>query len=105
VFQEFEGLLQKVVAGEVDLQSVGQAASQHVNSMDNSDLSQHVQTAASNAQQNGDSGFAAQLTSLMEQYRSNPEGLKGEVVDLIKNNPQILQHFAPDFAKNILGAL
>lgn len=105
MFQEFEGLLQKVASGEVDLQSVGQAAGQHVNSMDSSDLSQHVQTAASNAQQNGDTGIAAQLMSLLEQHRSNPDSLKGEVIDLIKNNPQILEHFAPDFAKNILGAL
>ncbi len=105
MFQEFEGLLQRVASGEVDLQSIGQAAGQHVNPMDSSELSQHVQTAASNAQQNGDIGIATQLVSLLEQYRSNPDGLKGEVVDLIKNNPQILQHFAPDFAKNILGAL
>jgi hypothetical protein len=105
MFQQLEGMMQKVVSGEIDQQSVGQAADEHVSSMDAGQLTQHVQTAANNAQQNGDTGLAAQLTGLLEQYRSNPQNLKGELVSLITNNPQVLQHFAPEFAKNILGKI
>jgi hypothetical protein len=105
MFQEIEGALQKVVSGEIDRQSLGQAAEQQVNAMDHGELTQHVQTAADNAQQNGDTGMAAQLTQLLEDYRSNPQDLKGEVIRLISNNPQILQRFAPAFAKEILSAV
>ena len=83
MFQEIEGMMQKVASGEIDAQSVGKAADQHVNSMDSNELAQHVQTAATNAQQNGNSDVAGQLMSLVEQYRSNPQGLKSEIVTLI----------------------
>lgn len=102
MFQEMEGMLQKAVAGQLDQQQVAQATSQHVNSMDPNELTQHVQTAADNAQQNGNTGLAAQLYGLVQQYESNPSGLKDEVINLVSNNPQILQQFAPEFAQNVL---
>lgn len=105
MFQELEGMAQKLMSGDLDPQAVGDAAAQHVNSMDASELQQHAQTAADNAQQNGNTGLAQQLYGLVQQYQSNPEGLKGEVVSLISNNPQILQQFAPEFAQKVLGSL
>lgn len=105
MFQEFEGMAQKLLSGEIDPQAVTDAAAQHVNSMDASELQQHAQTAADNAQQSGNEGLAQQLSSLVQQYQSNPEGLKSEIVSLISNNPQVLQQFAPAFAQKILGSL
>ena len=105
MFQEFEGMAQKLLSGEIDPQAVTDAAAQHVNSMDASELQQHAQTAADNAQQSGNEGLAQQLSSLVQQYQSNPEGLKREIVSLISNNPQVLQQFAPAFAQKILGSL
>ncbi len=94
VFQELEGMIQKAATGEIDSASVGDAAGQHVNAMDPTELQQHVQTAANNAQQNGNTSLAQQLFGLLEQYRANPAGLKSEIINLITNNPQILQQFA-----------
>jgi hypothetical protein len=104
MFQEIEGMIQKAAAGEIDQQSVSQAADQHVNSMDSNELTQHVQTAADNAQQSGNTSIAQQLISLVETQGSNPEGLKSGVIRLITSNPQILTHFAPEFARSILGS-
>jgi hypothetical protein len=96
---------QKLLSGEIDTQAVEDAAAQHVNSLDLSELQQHTQTAADSAQQNGSEGLAQQLSGLVQQYRSNPEGLKSEIVSLISNDPQILQQFAPEFAQKLLGSL
>jgi hypothetical protein len=105
MFNEVEGMLKRVVTGEVDNQSVTQAAGASVASMEHKDLTQHVQTAANNAQQNGQPDLAQQLFSLLEESRSNPQALKSGVISLIENNPQILQQFAPEFAKSVLGRI
>lgn len=105
MFQEFEGMAQKLMSGDIDPQAVNDAVAQHVNSLDANELQQHAQTAADNAQQSGNERLAQQLSSLVQQYQSNPEGLKGEIVSVISNNAEILQQFAPEFAQKILGSL
>jgi hypothetical protein len=105
MFQQIEGMVQQVASGEIDQQSLSQAADQHIGSLDPNQVAQHVQTAATNAQQNGDTGMAGQLMGLLNQQGSNPQSLQGDLVTIITNNPQILQHFAPDFAKGILSGL
>jgi len=105
MFNEVEGLLQRVTTGEVDQPSVSQAASDHVSDMDHSQLTQNLQTAADNANQNGQSGIAQQLMGLISRNGSNPVGMKQEAISVITNNPQILEHFAPDFAKGILSRI
>jgi hypothetical protein len=105
MFQGIEGMIQRVASAEIDQQSVGQAANDQVSSMDHGELTQHLQTAADNAQQNGQTDIAQQIVALIEQHGSNPQGLKDEAISLISNNPQILQHFAPEFAQKILGSL
>ena len=105
MFQELEGFVQKVTTGEIDQQSVSQAASQQVNNMPHEEVAQHVQTAAQNAQQSGQTDMAQQLMQMVQQHGSDPQALKQDVVSLISSNPQIIQHFAPEFAQKILGAL
>lgn len=105
MFQQIEGMMQQVASGQIDQQSLSQAADQHISSLDPNTVMQHVQNAATTAQQNGDTGMAGQLMGLLNQQGSNPQGLQGALVSVITNNPQILQHFAPDFAKGILGNL
>ncbi len=105
MFQQLEGVMQQVASGQIDPQSLSQAADQHIGSLDPNTVMQHVQSAANTAQQNGDTGMAGMLTGLLSQQGSNPQGIQGELVSIITNNPQILQHFAPDFAKGILGNL
>ncbi|MBV8724685.1 MAG: hypothetical protein JO351_11375 [Candidatus Eremiobacteraeota bacterium] len=105
MFGEIEGMVQRFASGEIDQQSVAQAAQSNVSSMDHEELTEHLQTAADNAQQNGQSGIAQQIMGLISQHGSDPAALKQEAISLISNNPQILTHFAPDFAKGILGSL
>ncbi|MBV8583850.1 MAG: hypothetical protein JO241_07620 [Candidatus Eremiobacteraeota bacterium] len=105
MFNELEGMMQKVTSGEIDGQTVGQAADARVGDMNHDELKQQVTTAANNASQNGSPDVASQLFTLVQDYESNPQGLKSEVVTLLRNNPQIVQHFAPEFAQTILSAL
>lgn len=103
MFNEVQGLLQRVTSGEVDQSAVSNAAADHVQSADPEQLKQSLQNAADKADQNGQPDMAQQMTGLLSRNGSNPQGLKQEVVSLISSNPQILAHFEPDFVKNILG--
>ena len=84
---------------------VEQAASQHVNQCDSGELAGHLQTAATNMQQQGQGDLAQQAMNLVSQLRSNPSGAKDAVVAFIKNNPQVLQHFAREFSQGILSKI
>jgi hypothetical protein len=105
MFGELEGLVRKVTTGEIDQQSVSDAANEQVNSMPHEEVAQHVETAAQNAQQNGQPDLAQQLMQMIQQNGSDPQALKQDVISLISSNPQIIQHFAPEFAQRILSAL
>ena len=105
MMNEVQGLLQRVTTGEVDQTSVSQAAADHVQNTNPEQLKQNLQTAADNANQSGQSGIAQQITGLLSQHGSNPESLKQQAISLITSNPQILQHFEPQFAKDLLGRL
>lgn len=105
MFNNLENMVQQAVSGNVDPQAVEQAASQHVQQCDNGELANHVETAANNLQQQGNGDLAQQAMGLVQQLRSNPSGAKDAVVSFIKNNPQVLQHFAPSFAQGILSKL
>jgi hypothetical protein len=58
-----------------------------------------VSTAAA---QGGDQNAVIALISHAQQ---NPAALKDAAVDFIRNNPQVVQQFAPDFLKGILSKL
>ena len=105
MFGDIENALQKVITGEIDKESVSQAADEQVNNTSHEDLKQQVETAANNASQSGNTNVASQLFTLVQQYEANPQGLKSEVISLISNNPQIIQHFAPEFAQRILSSV
>ncbi|MDQ2817110.1 MAG: hypothetical protein M3T49_02705 [Candidatus Eremiobacteraeota bacterium] len=102
---EFSGLLQRVTGGDADPQAVEQAATDHVSSMGSGELSDHMQTAADNARQNGQGDLAQQITGLVSQNGTNPQGLKDAAISLIKSNPQVLTHFAPPFAQGLLSRI
>lgn len=98
-----EGALKRAVSGEIDSNSLQQATQQHVQSADPQAVANNMQTAASNAQQNGQPDLAQQITSMLQQHKDNPQALKDDLVSLVKNNPQVLQHFEQDFAQKILS--
>ena len=105
MFNELVGILQQVTSGQVDQQAVSQAANDHVSSMDHSELTQNLQTAADNANQNGQGDIGQLIMGMIQRNGTNPEGLKEDAISLITNNPQILEQFAPDFAKGLLGRI
>ncbi|HEY9179454.1 MAG TPA: hypothetical protein VIO32_01965 [Candidatus Baltobacteraceae bacterium] len=86
-----------------DSVKVGQAASDHIAHCEPGELQDHLQTAASNLQQNGQGDLAQQATSLITQLESDPSGAKDAVVSFIQKNPQVIEHFAPGFAQGILS--
>lgn len=105
MMNELSGLLQRVTTGEIDQSSVSQAANDRVSNMNHDDLKQNLESAAQNAQQNGSPDIAQQIMGLLSQHGSNPQNLKQEAISLITSNPQILQHFEPQFAKDILNRI
>lgn len=105
MFNEVEGLLQRVTSGDVDQSAVSKSAEEHVSSMNGDQLKQNLQTAADNANQNGQSDIAAQVMTLIEQHGSDPQALKQAAISLITSNPQILQHFESSFTSGIMNRI
>jgi hypothetical protein len=103
MMNEVTGLLQRVATGEIDQSNVSQAATDHISDMTNERLTQNLSTAKQNADQNGFSDVSRQITDLLSQHGSDPQNLKQEAISLITSNPQILQHFEPQFAKDLLN--
>jgi len=97
--------MQQVTGGNTDSAAIEQAATDHVSSMDSGELTQHMQTAADNLNQNGQGDLGEQLSGIVSQAQSDPQGLKDAAVSFIKNNPQVLAHFAPGFAQGLLGRM
>jgi hypothetical protein len=48
-------------------------------------------------------GDQSSVIGLITHAQQNPAALKDAALDFIKNNPQAVQQFAPDFLKGILG--
>jgi hypothetical protein len=105
MFNEVEGMMKRAINGEIDRGQLQQAAEQHVQSVDDQTLKQNAQQAAQNAAQNGKPDLARQIASLLEQHGNDPQALKQGVIDLIRNNPEVLQHFEGGFAKNLLSRI
>lgn len=105
MFDAIRNIATQAMSGQLDSSTVGQALSDHLNTVDNDQLGDHLQTAASNLQANGQGDIAQQLEGLASQIASNPSGVKESVVSLITNNPQLLQQFAPEFVQGIASKL
>jgi hypothetical protein len=103
MFDSIKNVVEQAIAGNLDSQSLGQAAGAHLDSVSDDQLADHLQTAGSNLQQQGQGDLAQQVTSLIGQLQSNPSEARATIVAFIQNNPQVLQHFAPQFAQGILS--
>lgn len=104
MFGEIASMVGRVVAEQGDNGAMGEAAGDHVGAMDASEVQQHVETAAANAAQNGAPDVAQLLTGLLSRS-ANGESLKQGFVELVSSNPQILQHFVPEFAQGLLSRI
>ena len=98
-----EMLAQVTAAGNSG--AVGQAATDHVSALPAGEVAQNLQTAASNAQANGQPEVANEIGDLITRAESDPEALKSAAISYIEQNPQSLAHFAPSFAQGILSKL
>lgn len=100
-----ENLIGQFTGSNANPQAVEGAATEHLSEMDSGELAQHLQTAADNANQNGNNDVAGAISGLISQNQGNPQGLKDAAISYIKNNPQVLTHFAPPFAQGILSRI
>lgn len=83
--------------------AVQQATEDHVAAMPPDEVEQHLQTAAENANANGQPDVAQEIQGIIETRHVDPEELKNAAISYIKSNPQVLTHFAPSFAQGILN--
>ena len=105
MFDSIKNAVEQAASGNLDPQALEQAAGDHVASIDNDQLAGHLQTAATNLQGQGQGELAQQAMALISQVQSNPQGAKVAVIAFMKNNPQVIAHFAPEFAQGILARL
>ena len=97
-----QSLIQDATGGG-NSQQLEQAAQDHLSNMSGEEVTQHLQTAANNAQQNGQQDVAQELMGMVEQRRADPNALKDMAVSYIRSNPQVLTQFAPSFTQGILN--
>ncbi|MDP9017983.1 MAG: hypothetical protein M3N19_06670 [Candidatus Eremiobacteraeota bacterium] len=97
------GSMIQEVTGGGNAESLAQAAEQHLGSMAPEEVTQHLQTAAGNASQNGQPDVAQEIQGMIANKQVDPEGLKNAAISYIKSNPQVLTHFAPAFAQGLLN--
>jgi hypothetical protein len=105
VFNSVENMVEQAMLGNLESGLLGRAISDHLGTMNNDQLSGHLQTAASNLQTNGQGGLAQQISGIAQQVASNPSSAKDAVVAFVENNPQVLAQFAPEFAQGIMSRL
>jgi 23S rRNA G2445 N2-methylase RlmL len=105
MFDSIKSIASQMMSGNLDSATVGQAVSDHLGAVGNDQLTDHLQAAAANLQQNGQTDYAQQATALAQQVGTNPSGVRDSLVSLITNNPQILQQFLPEFAAGIASRL
>jgi predicted solute-binding protein len=101
MFNEVKTILSSL-DNAANAQAVQQAAGDHVQNMSDAQVQQHVQTAAGNATQNGDDSAAQALRSILSSSQQSG-GVKQALIQQLTSNPQLLEHFAPEFAKAILS--
>jgi hypothetical protein len=104
-------------ADPADLES---AAADHVGGMNVGELAGHLMNGAQNmdggtvenlvqsltnalGDHGQDTGGSTDVGSLIQQATQNPGALKDAAVDFIKNNPQAIEQFTPDFAKGLVA--
>ena len=105
MFGEVATLLGQFAGGSAeDRQAAQSAAEDHVQSLPADQVQDHVQTAADNAQSSGQAEIANVLQGLLS-GSGNDQDLKSGLINLVKSNPQILTHFAPEFAQGILSRI
>ncbi|GAC1388609.1 MAG: hypothetical protein NVSMB31_02880 [Vulcanimicrobiaceae bacterium] len=95
-------MIQQVVGGG-STEGLEQAARDHIGSMAPEEVTQHLQTAAASASQNGQNDVAQEIQGMIARKQVDPEGLKDAAISYIKSNPEMLTHFAPSFAQGILN--
>lgn len=103
MFDSIKGVVEEAAGGNLDPAQLAAAVESHLGTLGDDELAGHLQTAADNAQQQGNPDIAQQVTGLISQLQSNPGDARAAIVSFVQNNPQILQHFAPEFAQGVLA--
>ena len=96
-------LLKQTLDNDGNAEAVGQAAAHHVESLPPDQVQSHVQSAVNHAEENGDADAAHTLRNVLT--RGSGGDIKSALISYVTSHPQILEHFEPEFARNILGRL
>jgi hypothetical protein len=104
MFDSIKNLIAGQFGSGTDSGQILAAATEHLDQLPHGELVDHVTVAITNLQQNNPE-LASQLQGLVQQVASNPGDFKDAVAQFISSNPSVLEQFAPDFAKGLLGRL
>ncbi len=99
---DLQNMIQQFTGGG-NTAALEQAVEQHIAGSSAEEVTQHLQTAAANANASGQPDIAQQIEGMIARKQVDPEALKDDAVAYIKSNPQVLTHFAPPFAQGILN--
>lgn len=103
MFDSIKSAVEQAAGGNLDPSQLASAVEAHLGSLGDEEVAGNLQTAASNAQQQGQGDLAQQVTGLISQLQQNPSDARTAIVAFVRSNPEILQHFAPEFAQGVLS--
>ena len=72
MFVEVKTLAERTISGDVEPQALQQAATDHLNSMDQGEITDHLQTAATNLQNQGQPDLAQRRSASSRNYDQIP---------------------------------
>jgi hypothetical protein len=90
-------------ARNLDSGQLGQLAASLLGALNNHGHDEAALQDAGVSTSDAQAGDGNAVTALIAQAQQNPAALKDAAVDFIKNNPQAVERFAPDFLKGILA--
>jgi hypothetical protein len=104
MFNELSNLVEQKLQ-QADPQSVARATSDSVAQMQPNDVSQHVQTAASNLSSQGKPDLANELNDVVSAAQNDPSALRSAVVGFVKAHPESVAAFGNEFKSQIAQKL
>lgn len=90
-------------AGSMNSGMLGQLATSLLGALSNHGHDEAALQDAGVSTSDAQAGDANAVTSLIAHAQQNPAALKDAALEFIKNNPQAVEQFAPDFLKGIIA--
>lgn len=98
---DVRSLLERYTSGQIGSDRLGTVTEEYLSSMPASEVQQRLERAADSVAADGNGEVASFIRDLLSEFGGGP-AVKDAAANVIKNNPQLLQHFEPDFTQAIL---